>query len=153
MKFYLWVQNKKSIKLYKSLGGRIAHLEVPSSRKISIPPFWLLARNWNQWGTDNIISRLSMQGIFTSLNNVAVNWISHSVNFRFLVLYDFLSWWGNTPPSIQLNIFSGWNDFIMKRHFWPFPSSLQQIWIISWRLNTSRGLTGSLPLPPLKKLQ
>ena len=31
MKFYLWMQNKKSIKLYKSLGGRIAHLEVPSS--------------------------------------------------------------------------------------------------------------------------
>ena len=26
------------MKLKKSLGGRIAHLEVPSSRKISIPP-------------------------------------------------------------------------------------------------------------------
>ena len=30
---------KKAMKLYKSLGGRIAHLEATSFRKISIPHF------------------------------------------------------------------------------------------------------------------
>ena len=73
------------MKVNKSLGGRIAHLEVPSSRKISIPPIWLLGKKWVQWGPDNMNTRLSMQGFYIKLKDVTVIWISYFLLFRFLV--------------------------------------------------------------------
>ena len=78
---------QKIFNLYKSLGDRMAHLEVPSSFKISIPPIWLLGKKWVQWGPDNMNTRLSMRGFCIKLKDVTVIWISYFLLFRFLVLY------------------------------------------------------------------
>ena len=63
----------------------------------------LTLSNNNHWGTDNIFLRISMWGFFSHLKNVDVIWISHIVNYRFLVLYRCLlehlwliiPFWGN----------------------------------------------------------
>ena len=60
------------MKVNKSLGGRIAHLEVPSSRKIFIPPFLLLGKKRQQWGSDNMNTRLSMRGFCIKLKDLTV---------------------------------------------------------------------------------
>ena len=55
---------KKSMKLDKSLGGRIAHLEVPSSRKFLNPPNELKSKKRECQSKQFIIRRPSMRGFF-----------------------------------------------------------------------------------------
>ena len=52
---------KKSIKLNKSLGGRIAHLEVPSSQKILNPPNKPKSKKRECQAKQFIITRPSMR--------------------------------------------------------------------------------------------
>ena len=82
--------NKKSMKPYKSLGGRIAHLEVPTSRKFLNPPNKLKSKKRECQTKQFIITRLSMRGFFDWWKYVSVWSISHFGLFSFLVLY--LSW-------------------------------------------------------------
>ena len=49
----MMIQKKKIIKLYNSLGGRIANLEVPSSQKFLIPELYQnsVAQMGVEWGS------------------------------------------------------------------------------------------------------
>ena len=83
--FFEW-WNKKSMKLNKSLGGRIAHLEVPSSRKFLNPPNELKSKKRECQSKQFIIRRPSMRGFFDWWKYVSVWSISHFGLFSFLVL-------------------------------------------------------------------
>ena len=76
------------MKLNKSLGGRIAHQQLTSSQKISIPPFQLEMKKRKQWGEEHTISKPSMRAFFDIYRIVSVRSISHFKPFSFLVLYS-----------------------------------------------------------------
>ena len=75
------------MKLNKSLGGRIAHLEVPTSRKFLNPPNKPKSKKRECQTKQFIITRPSMRGFFDWWKFVSVWSISHFGLSSFLVLY------------------------------------------------------------------
>ena len=102
MKFYLWMWNKKSMKLHKSLGGRIAHLEVPSSRKFLNPPNKLKSKKRECQAKQFIITRPSMQGFSDWWKYVSVWSISNFWLLTVLLLY----WNGLAKQTIFIHYIS-----------------------------------------------
>ena len=90
------------MKLNKSLGGRIAHQQLTSSQKISIPPFQLEMKKRKQWGEEHTISKPSMRAFFDIYRIVSVRSISHFKPFSFLVLYQFRRLFQNVPEHQTL---------------------------------------------------
>ena len=81
------------MKVDKSLGGMIAHQQLTSSQKISIPPLQLEMKKRKQWGEEHTISKPSMWAFFDTYRIVSVRSISHFelLSFTVQLSYNFIS--------------------------------------------------------------
>ena len=86
-RFFCEWWNRKSLKHNKSLGGRIAHLEVPSSQKFLNPPNKPKSKKRECQAKQFVITRPSVREFFDWWKYVSVWSISHFGLFSFLVLY------------------------------------------------------------------